>query len=277
MGAFNGTCMISNLPILEGEKAKLVFLFPDDYYGYNEILEPCLLPLSGNYNGYGFIKNIEEDCNFNIVEQSFKGYFGDVISFEDDKPKIDYTLYDIISNLCGIRYYKSNDYDRNIFELYNYPMIPESKARKSRFRYALIREDIWNSIVSGYHKFDYTQNLGLNIIISFQRIFKMCQEWNEIFKERNKDISYTINQFRFSLKTSKMIDDVKYIEKMIDSETNDIKEQWMELLIISDFMETTRKTWNLNHFSGSQVRGFEQHKFLSEKIIEICDRNLNKK
>lgn len=277
MRSFNGTCMISNLPILEGEKAKLVFLFPEDYYGYNEILEPCLLPLNGYYNGYGFIKNIEEDCNFNIVEQSLKGYFGDVISFEDDKPIIDYTLYDIISNLCGIRYYNSNEYDRTIFELYNYPLIPDTEYRKSRFRYALIREDIWNYIVSEYPNFDYTQNLGLNIITSFHRIFKMCQDWCDIHKERNKDISYTIKQFRFSLKTSKMIDDVKYIEKMIDSETNDIKEQWLELMIITDFMETTRKTWNSNHFRCYHERGFEQHKFLSEKIIEICDRNLIKK
>lgn len=66
MGYWNGTCMISNLPIISGEKIKLIFLLPkyspvtmcgESAYVYpTDILTPCLLPISGKYDDYGSIE-----------------------------------------------------------------------------------------------------------------------------------------------------------------------------------------------------------------------------
>jgi hypothetical protein len=70
MGCWNGTCMISNLPIISGEKIKLVLLrraidskrlFNSSAYVYShDIFTPSFFPLSGVYNDYGID---EKNCD----------------------------------------------------------------------------------------------------------------------------------------------------------------------------------------------------------------------
>ena len=69
MGCWNGTCMISNLPILAGEETKLVFLFSphrekvtltnaSGHYYATDFLKPAFFPITGKYNDYGVIEDI---------------------------------------------------------------------------------------------------------------------------------------------------------------------------------------------------------------------------
>ena len=105
MGCFNGTCMISHLPIIYGEKIKLIFLHTphgkanisgmSSYCYSNGILTPAFLAISGVYNDYGGIEKIVEDWNFKIIEETFKKRFGKKIII-DGEEKENYTLHDII-------------------------------------------------------------------------------------------------------------------------------------------------------------------------------------
>jgi len=64
MGCWNGTCMISHLPIIAGDKIKLVILHginipinnASAYCYSNGLLEPSFLPLTGEYNDTFIIK-----------------------------------------------------------------------------------------------------------------------------------------------------------------------------------------------------------------------------
>lgn len=95
MGCWNGTCMISNLPINSGEKIKLVILqksmisgikslFTSGYVYPTDFLTPAFLPISGKYNDYGNIEGIEQDWNYNLIEKHLQNKFGNKIKVDDD-------------------------------------------------------------------------------------------------------------------------------------------------------------------------------------------------
>lgn len=70
MGSWNGTCGISKMPILYGDRVKLVLLKPTKHYrsvstgsGFcnaSDMYTPICLPITGEYNDYGCIENIDE-------------------------------------------------------------------------------------------------------------------------------------------------------------------------------------------------------------------------
>ncbi len=96
MGSWHGTCMVSRLPILSGEKVKLTFLY-NSHVEYvkehnstsvlnrsgmiypNDMLSPAFYPINGKYDDYGSIKEIEEDFNYHIIDKFFKQKFGSKI------------------------------------------------------------------------------------------------------------------------------------------------------------------------------------------------------
>jgi hypothetical protein len=79
--------MVSNLPILYGEKVKLELLFntqalymkdyksssvlnKSSFCEINGMLSPAYLPIEGEYDEGGSINNIIKDFNYEIIEQS---------------------------------------------------------------------------------------------------------------------------------------------------------------------------------------------------------------
>lgn len=81
MGCWNGTCAISNLPILNKDKVKYFFLvdcsLSDDrvnsgFCQATQFWSPRGAPISGQYNDYGGVKNVEEDLNCKIILQFLK-------------------------------------------------------------------------------------------------------------------------------------------------------------------------------------------------------------
>jgi hypothetical protein len=77
MGSWNGTCGVTQFPITEGEKVKLILLIEHDgarmsgklnpigcgVTYHNDLWTPVMYPISGCYDDYGGIDNIEEDDN----------------------------------------------------------------------------------------------------------------------------------------------------------------------------------------------------------------------
>lgn len=90
MGCFNVTCSISNLSINEDDKVKLFFLKSNndntlDYTtsniltSQNCLFSPALLPITGYYNAYGGIRDIEIDDNTTAIEEYFKVSIDDFV------------------------------------------------------------------------------------------------------------------------------------------------------------------------------------------------------
>lgn len=86
MGCFNVCCSISNLSIGCGDKVKFIPLKPVNEKPYivesmlmylNCYFNPALLPITGYYNDYGSLENIERDDNVLAIEK----YYG--VSIEE--------------------------------------------------------------------------------------------------------------------------------------------------------------------------------------------------
>lgn len=85
MGCWNGTCGISQLPIFAGEKVKCIITmqryqkealaagttYCTDYFA------PLFFPITGEYDDYGSVYNIENDENSRWILKRFRGWLGD--------------------------------------------------------------------------------------------------------------------------------------------------------------------------------------------------------
>lgn len=84
MGCWNGTCGISKMPIQHGDRVKLVLLKPTKHYrnistgsGFcystDIMYRPISLPITGEYNDYGAIENIEDEPElFDLIKKTIK-------------------------------------------------------------------------------------------------------------------------------------------------------------------------------------------------------------
>lgn len=93
MGCWNETCSLSNLPILLSEKVKFVILLNTGVggrsYYYNDAYIPLCLPISGEYNEYGSVKNIKIDSATLNLLQNQKFYTVDKHEDEISDDKIE--------------------------------------------------------------------------------------------------------------------------------------------------------------------------------------------
>lgn len=185
MGCWNGTCMISNLPIISGEKVKLVLLrkaigsrdlFNCSAYVYSDdIFTPSFFPLTGVYNDYGMIEGVEEDWNYQLIEKYFKELFGKKI-IADGETKENWTLIDVLDGVerCDLKYYgkpTKEDQQRKAMavkaiKVYSKQGFSSEKIekelrdladmdisetlRQANLSFVLIREDTWNHVANSY-------------------------------------------------------------------------------------------------------------------------------
>lgn len=99
MGCWNGTCSISQLPILAGTKVKTILLLQSEFAhgiggsgtcyitGY---FRPWFFPVTAEYNDYGSIENIEMDWNAQYMLETFQKWLkdGEVKILENDECEI---------------------------------------------------------------------------------------------------------------------------------------------------------------------------------------------
>jgi hypothetical protein len=285
MGCWNETCAISKLPILYNEKIKLVFLHSryvkfeiigkSGYCNTTDILCPMFLPISGEYNDYGSIQNINKDWNYNIIENYLKNTLGSVIAIQDDLIT-DWTLEYIIK---GIERGKLTNFKNDKNELVN-------------MSFVMIREDIWDHIVKNYvGDFNDYDNQKYHISCKewceneFKKCFYVDEEIIQSMRDNNID-EIKINeqilrlQFRnniFSNDEFRLKSNIEYNNWIHNDkcDKDDVLKQLFEYISVSSYMSETRIGWMIQCGSGSQNQDWELHKLLANKIIDICDNKIN--
>lgn len=275
MGCWNGTCMISNLPILSGEKVKLVFLhrpykdesiYKSAYCYPNGIFHPGAFALDGEYNDYGSVENIIEDLNFTLINKYFKDKYKKIKVEKEELSKFD--LYNIIEGI-----------ERGSLELFD----KEWLNKKSHYNFVMIREDIWNNICKEHKtefwkekedqigKDDYYQTAQEWVNKKFQK-YKKYKE--NIFTRNSELLSFSnpldmggyaggTNMFMQSLYFSKLDDSLDYFQKL-----------FTESVIIDSFLGATRKGWMIVSGAGSQSSEWESYKLLNKIVENICNKQL---
>jgi len=282
MGSWNGTCMLSNLPIEVGDKIKLILL--KDKFGLHElkrsggyvysdeIFKPVYLPISGVYDDYGCIEKIVEDSNYKLIEESLKKQLGDVITvgskrFEDNN----YVLKDIIKGIeRGSLKYIGVDKDE----------IKEKKFAKFMYDHIIERDsclDPTNEYLLSKINMDVSNRERL-----LNMTFVMIREdvWNHVIKYNNEcdSIEEIENLSEYILNDGAKILKKQMYKNFLDIASKEVGDEilktWYEFSSINLFVSLSRIGYMPQAGKGSQYSSFNLNKMLAEKIIEICDENI---
>lgn len=271
MGCWNGTCMISNLPILNREEVKLVFLssYEDSiklanssgYCYTTDLLSPVFFPITGRYNDYGTIESIQKDWVYELTTSILKKTY-EAIEVEK-KEIIDFTLEDIIKGIerGSLKVSEKND----IF-------IP------SKFSFVMIRKDIWDGIIKNTkHSLNYwnldmkgEDDFYIDGITFIDRKFKSLTANINRLKEMFGD-DYRSGFIGFD---SLFSFEERYFNKamhldFIKDNMELVKSDYVELTLIKTFLENTRKGWMVQAGKGSQNDDIRPYLLLSDLVKEV--------
>ena len=326
MGCWNGTCMVSHLPIISGEKIKLVIL--NSRYGFikesnpilgnsgycysNDLLSPGFFAISGVYNDYGGIEDIEEDWNYKVIEEFFQTKYSKVkcegnILENPTLPQILEAIereeFEIFTEgdkrmkemaVKAMEAYKdtpkAQEHWKDIAE-----MDVSEKWEKSTYSAVMIRQDIWDSIVNREGGEDYWNDEKDEVDENGERVYYIsAQEWTKrTFKKEIDKIDKLIEEYGIDdelmlmeLKYNKIFNDSyagsgklsavsPYSKLLIEKDLRDnIEKQWSENTAISSFIGSTRRGWMIQPGKGSQHDGWKEHMHVAQTILDICKNKI---
>lgn len=285
MGCWNGTCMVSNLPIIHGDKVKLVMLHnptmvldanenPFSSSGvcyHNTYLQPAFFPISGEYNDYGNIEDIVKDWNYDLITNVLKEELGDVI-IVDGSHKREWVLEDILEGIerGSVKYTGIDRKEREnkkfaemmaksfadeikdgtlVDEYQKFVKLAEKdlvpEKQNLNFSFVMIREDIWNHIIENY-KGEY---------------------WNPIRDKNDPDSPYYVTaldyyKYEYNKQLERIVDALKRVSKIPKDERKDAQ------FIIDGLSDTSifNKTYAGSGHLYSHIEYFEQL-FDGENVI----------
>ncbi len=269
MGCFNGTCMISNLPISYDEEVKVVLLksnklgktnitsIGSGFCHIDEFMYPVFLPFDAKYDDYGSVKDIKEDFNTELILNDLKKVIMKIRS-RNGNEKEDYNLYDFIEYIRNgkMKHYKQlTFYDRLILtNVYNKKKVSNLvEWYNSDITFGFIKKSIYDGIVNNDIKdhFYYTSDGYVSSKEYYSK--KFDETLNGEYSEKPlKKMGYsTLNIY------SNIIQQVK--------------DRYIELSTLEHFMEQTRRHWNIQSGFGSQDDSYNYHRLISNLVINICD------
>ena len=272
MGCWNGTCMVSNLPIISGDKIKLIILsgYPNQKLsgaGYVYITgktEPYCLPISGRYNDYGMIEDCVEDFNYQLIEKYFQELYSDGLpkdgaeilkSHSRTKPNKIPTLKDILLLI-------ERDYE---IKVKNFGM-------DVNLSYVMIREDVWNVLVN--------QVGGINNLIwgddgKYVKVRDYYENSYTKFISHEKILNKPIFDF-FGLRLFEKLKIVNIYGSFINDNINDdikldeLRSLFVEFMIVHLALCELRKGWIIQPGAGSQNGDFGIYKKVYKELVKIC-------
>lgn len=302
MGCWNGTCAISNLPIIAGEKIKMLFL--DAPYGFKELNKSAYcypngifhvgaFPIDGEYDDYGSIENVVEDVNYKLIESYFQKKYRKIKVEEKELGKFELT--DIIEGIergslqvlskgdverkemamKAMEVYKDNpDSQRHWKELAE--MDVSEKWRTPSYNVIMVRDDIWSYIIKN-HKTEFWRDEEDRK--NPTDYYQTAQEWAE--KRFDKYEKRKIKLFSFDNPLSmggyaggNHMFMLETYSKVLDKNIEYFKNAFTELTIIESFMDATRKGWMPVSGAGSQASEWEVYTMLNTIVNQICEKNM---
>ncbi len=257
MGCWNGTCMISNLPIMTGESV-VGYAIEYSSFGYNsgaysglcysnDIARPLGLPFYGKYDDYGGIESIDDSSIaikylLHLFEES--GLTELIEDIERDKKKI-------ISNMTD---------------------------KEVGVGLVMINRDIFDRLIASHIPTKYDIKID-EVINGLKDIREFDKKKESLSRVLQKDEEIVMG-FAGSPSRLGLIVDIleekdyrKMIQFVIDQGENDkIAKEFAELLyqnrIIQTMMNKLRKLWIGPSGKGSQSRDYKTHLILAEAIKE---------
>ena len=234
MGCWNGTCGITNLPIMYGERI-VTFVCENKRFNHRPcysttLAEPIFTHIRGEYNDYGSIENIDPNKNNDLL-----------LKFINNKYKVNCsTLEECITKI-------SND---EIGELFLF----------------MVKEPIFDQLINEignrfpYKKFINMRTLIVTNLIKFKKEaikIKNCKD--EILKI-TKEMKLDNMLYDFSGETRIIL---RYMKKHNSIDIDKI----LEYILFNYAMNGLRKSFYPQSGSGSQSQEMYLHKLVGQYII----------
>lgn len=148
MGCWNGTCGISQLPIISGNKVKAFLLLQSRHQkeikgsGTNYAMDyfaPFFLPVTAKYDDYGSICHIEEDWNTKFLLEKFQAWQEhDIIVNLGDKAEINNPNIDKFQTV------------KDVFDCVERGALLYGKDNKRKIGIFMVVEEVYNTLITHY-------------------------------------------------------------------------------------------------------------------------------
>lgn len=257
MGCWNGTCAVTQLPILAGEKIRLYLLKKTKYVHFHEmgsgvchsnaLFTPYALPLIGVYDDYGSITKIEnETLGENIVS---------IINTEN-KVKFK-TIYEVLSAVHE-----------------NHRETPlEGNPNLLGYGFMLVHEFVFQEAIKSIQTNQKPEYRDPIIDILDKHIFFAKNSSKEISKD-----PWLAGYYMTSI--SEIARKLMLCSEFVSSAyiSNDLREATLDHLYFAMAMDYMRKLFMPQAGAGSQEQIHEVYKDIAKKVISYCDNyfeNLN--
>lgn len=275
MGCWNGTCMISNLPIFDGDEIKLVILEApykydkfvnvlgvDGYVNVNDLLRPSFYPITGVYNDYGGIEDIQMDWSSEFLQEFLmRKYSNMIVEDKTVSVNIDHFL---------------NGIERGSLKLIlkNGDIID-----KPPFSSVMIRKDIWDGIVESeqheklYRNDQKPQDSDEYYIDAITFVERKLEKLRSLDNDEGNVMTliknYAVRDIFYRHETHMNVD-CNYATFMFEYILlkENVKKDYFELIVIGSFLDRVRKGWMIQPGKGSQDSDIKPYLLLN-KLIEI--------
>lgn len=303
MGCWNGTCMLSNLPIISGEKIKLVILknglskkgdaLSSSAFCYPVgLMSPAFLPIEGEYNDYGMIENIKEDWNSKLIIDTLKIWHSKIEV--EDKIIKDFVLEDFLTGIerGSLKVMKKDKYSaRKVFAEKNIPNNEDQELEGTNFAFVMIRKDVWDGICKT-HIGDFWTDLEEEIYTisakewckrKFKKQLDFIEKYIKVEKEREKMMlsileGRDVSIFNSSSESGWGMAETNntYSDYLLsgDSDKAGVFKTWSEHIIVNSFIIGTRKSWMIQSGAGSQNSDWENYLVLNKIVDKICKKKI---
>lgn len=281
MGCWNETCMVSNLPILDGDKVVMILLIPShsfiDGTGYTnkDLFKPCSMPIFGDYDNYGSVTNIT-NANYTLEylkDLNKRGFLNIENDFTD--------LESLLGNeMIGAKYSPSG---------FN----PYHKEHKLVISRAFIKREFYDLLIKlGLNNSNYWDNekTSSNIKDFMLKQFNKCvdnfiirampTDLTKIPRSIEEDFHYAMpeNKIREMLMEASLdrtnTHDIGFFARTyLYSVDKELIETVANFILVDYTMTRLGKTW-ISINTGSQDGHYDEQKELAELMLEIINQEL---
>lgn len=266
--------MISGLPIGYNDRVKLIFIWASNTTpkpGTNNPISPSYpddvwsaipLVVSGTYNDYGSIENIDDSIFVDAALQVFKRKKEtNSLKIETDKyeANVDFdTMQQFIDMVERGRVSVKNLYKRS------------DGPEFAQLAFCMIREDVWNTIIGSYKREPWLQPLDLPThdkfahriaILSGLKFIQMSLRDETMFPPKSSATKFYHHEADELLDKEFSTNPEKYALQLAKQN---------ELWLIYDAMYVLRRAFAPPTGGGSQDFGYELHAALATTVLDIC-------
>lgn len=274
MGCWNSTCAISGLPIMYHDRVKLIFIWASHVVpkpGSNNPISPSSpddtwsaisLVVSGKYNDYGSIEDIEESIFVDAALQVFQN------KKQSGSLKVEVDKYETNSDFNTMEeFIDMVERGRvSVKNLYKQKDDPEF----AQLAFCMIKEDIWNTILKSYKRETWLAPLVYPTHDKFAHKVALLSSLKYVQMSLRDDIKFpdkpSATKF-YHHEADEMLDK-KFLTDP-DKYALQLAKQ-NEIWTIYDAMYALRRAFAPPTGGGSQDSNYELHAALATTVLDIC-------